>query len=382
MEVMGKIDQGVVSIEKDGRIVFTVDLSGRFIFYTDGNATYRRSLENKFLKITHNGNTRKLEQIPDDQAREIANSAYDFLRSSHDSLPEEIREAVSPFLDMNYEKLVLDAEKMKIIYGGDIPIVPPDQYFPVYVQAETGCSWNKCTFCRLYRDRTYGVRSLEDFSKHLHSIKEFFGKGLAARRSVFMGDANAVNIDQKVLLQMLDMIQSEFNLPIFSFVDAISTQKKKSEIHFQEMREHGLKRVYIGLESGDPGILRIFNKLMNVSEAINLVNKIKGSGINVGIILMAGAGGKKFYRNHIDNTASVISQMDLGKGDIIYISPMYEYEDTEYYKVAQDLGILSQDEKMKQIDELKAKIREEFQEFNGKPLECPIAPYDIMEAVY
>jgi len=382
MDVKGKVDQGIVSIEKDNRIVFTLDLSGRFIFYTDGDATYRRSLENKFLRIKHIANRRVVEPLSEDDGRRIAEAAYSFLRSAYDDLPQDLKDSVSEGLDMNYEKLSKDAAKIRDIYGGDIPIVPPDQYFPVYVQAEIGCSWNRCTFCRLYKDRNYGVRSLEDFAAHLHKIKDFFGKGLSARKSVFVGDANAVNIDQKLLLQMLDMITNEFNLPIFSFVDAITTQKRKSEMQFQEMHDHGLKRVYIGLESGDPNVLRIFNKLMNVSEAINLVNKIKGSGINVGIILMAGAGGKKYSRDHVENTASVISQMELGKGDIIYISPMYEYEDTEYYDMTKDLGILSAEEKEKQIQDLKARIREEFHDFNGKALEAPIAPYDLMEAVY
>ncbi|KAA8923214.1 MAG: B12-binding domain-containing radical SAM protein [Thermoplasma sp.] len=371
-----------MSIESDNRIVFTVDLAGRFIFYTDGDATYRRSLENRFLRIKHVGSRRVVEQISEDDGRRIAETAYSFLRSAYDDLPQDLKDAASGFLDMNYEKLVIDSAKMREIYGGEVPIVPPDQYFPIYVQAETGCSWNRCTFCRLYRDRSYGVRSIDDFAEHIHRIKDFFGNGIAARKSVFVGDANAVNIDQKTLLQMLDMIRSEFNLPIFSFVDAITTQKRKSEIQFQEMRDHGLKRVYIGLESGDPGVLRIFNKLMNVSEAINLVNKIKGSGINVGIILMAGAGGKKYSKSHVENTASVISQMDLGKGDIIYISPMYEYEDTEYYGLTKDLGIMTAEEKEAQIQELRSRIREEFQDFNGRQLDAPIAPYDLMEAVY
>ncbi|WP_297025880.1 radical SAM protein [Thermoplasma sp.] len=382
MDVKGKLDQGILSIESDNRIVFTVDLAGRFIFYTDGDATYRRSLENRFLRIKHVGSRRVVEQISEDDGRRIAETAYSFLRSAYDDLPQDLKDAASGFLDMNYEKLVIDSAKMREIYGGEVPIVPPDQYFPIYVQAETGCSWNRCTFCRLYRDRSYGVRSIDDFAEHIHRIKDFFGNGIAARKSVFVGDANAVNIDQKTLLQMLDMIRSEFNLPIFSFVDAITTQKRKSEIQFQEMRDHGLKRVYIGLESGDPGVLRIFNKLMNVSEAINLVNKIKGSGINVGIILMAGAGGKKYSKSHVENTASVISQMDLGKGDIIYISPMYEYEDTEYYGLTKDLGIMTAEEKEAQIQELRSRIREEFQDFNGRQLDAPIAPYDLMEAVY
>ncbi|MGC8609284.1 MAG: radical SAM protein, partial [Thermoplasmata archaeon] len=261
-------------------------------------------------------------------------------------------------------------------------IIPPDQYFSVYLQVTRGCYWNRCTFCRLYKDRDYHIKDIQEFKDHLNSVKEYFGSGLKSRRTVFLGDANAVNIDQKLLISILDTVKDDLGLPVYSFIDAISTQKKKGETDFEEMARHGLKRVYLGMESGSPEVLRLLNKLMNVSEAINMVNKIKSSGMDIGLIVMAGAGGKKYYGDHVESTASVISQMDLGKGDIIYISPIIEYEDAEYFKISGELGTLSDDEKEKQSEDLKKSISEAFKDMNNREIGIPIVKYDLREAIY
>ncbi|BAB60107.1 oxygen-independent coproporphyrinogen III oxidase [Thermoplasma volcanium GSS1] len=382
MDTNGKIENGIISVEKDNKIVFTLDLSGRFLFYDNGDATYRRSLDNKFLRLKHTESGRSVELVDKEAGNKIADEAYNFLGSIAEDLPQELSIYARRFSSLNHEFLEEDAKKLHGIYGMSVPIVPPDQYFPVYIQAEKGCSWNRCTFCKLYRDRDYMVRLPDEFKEHVRQVKDYFGEGLSARKTVFLGDANAVNLEQKTLLSYLDLIKEEFGLPVYAFVDAISTQKRKSEMHFREMKDHGLKRVYLGLESGDPGVLRLLNKMMNLSEAINLVNQIKDAGLNIGIILMAGAGGRKFYENHVKNTASVISQMDLGRGDIIYISPIYEFDDADYYNISKGLGSLDDNEKEKQIGDLKTSIYETYQDMNGKKLEAPIVKYDLKEAIY
>lgn len=383
--IHGKIDNGILSVERNSRDVVTFDLEGRLIYYTADGKTYRRSLENKFIRLAWDGKDRIVEDMSAEEASALVNEAYSLAQDLSSSVEDkQISAALSELEGRDWNWLVEDAEKMRHIYGSSIPIIPPDQYFSLYLQLSKGCAWNKCTFCKLYQDRKYDAKDLEAFEKHLQEIKNFFGKGLESRHGVFMGDANAINVDQKILISALDKIKEELNLPVYSFVDAFTTPKKKKMMHYEEMRKHGLKRVYIGLESGSAKVLHLLNKLMNVSEVLNMVNNLKMSGIGVGLIIMTGAGGHKYWKDHVIETASILSQMDLSKGDMIYLSPMVEYEDLDYQRIAkdQDLGILSDEEKKKQADELSSAVKESFQDVSGRPLEVPIARYDLREAIY
>jgi len=57
---------------------------------------------------------------------------------------------------------------------------------------------------------------------------------------------------------------------------------------------------------------------------------VKEAGINVGVIVMAGIGGEKYALEHIDETVAVLKAMELGMGDILYISDFLIHPDSEY----------------------------------------------------
>lgn len=383
--ILGKVDKGLVGVERGGKDVVTFDLEGRLIYYTTDGKTYRRSLENRFIRLAWEGKKRIVEEIKENESNKIVDSAYSLAADLSSKVDDpKLAEALEKVGTKNWNWLVEDSKKMHSIYNNSIPIIPPDQYYSIYLQLTKGCAWNKCTFCKLYQDRQYSVKDLESFKDHVKRIKDFFGEGLHSRRGLFLGDANAINVDQKLLIDALDVVKNEFHLPVYSFIDAFTTPKKKNLRHFEEMKRHGLTRVYIGLESGSPKVLRLLNKLMNVSEILNLVNNLKAAGIGVGIILMVGAGGYKFEKEHIEDTANVISQMDLGIGDIIYLSPLFEYDDLEYHKITkeQGIGILTDEEKADQIDRLSNKIKDAYLETNGRALEIPVSKYDLRESIY
>jgi radical SAM superfamily enzyme YgiQ (UPF0313 family) len=374
---MLKIEKGIASMS-DGKRVLVVDMSGRLLIYSNGKETFRRSLFNQFLKVGYKNGERIAILLSEKEAKLVTHEAYEFL--------SEFKQDLVSFLtnveNLGWEFLQEDFMKLLKIYKGPVPIVPPDQYFPVYVQITVGCAWNKCTFCHLYKDKQYQVIEEKELIEMIKELIDYFGPSLASRRSVFLGDANALLINFEKLVKYLKIINGVFKLPVYSFVDAFLTPKKFTKQNIETLKKLGIERVYFGVESGSKRVLELLNKPIQVEEAVEFINAFKKSGINVGLIFLAGAGGKEYWEEHVRESSKFISRITLDRKDIIYVSPLHEYRDLPYWEMLKKFGKLSPKEKLEQFHLMKHSIYEEYYRVNKKELQAPVVLYDITESVY
>ncbi len=95
------------------------------------------------------------------------------------------------------------------------------------------------------------------------------------------------------------------------------------------------------------------------------------------MILLIGAGGKKYYREHVKESLKILNLMPLDRRDIIYLSRLKIFPESAYAElsVKYHLKNLTQEEMDKQILEVIDGLK--FGE--KKPI---IAEYDINEFVY
>jgi len=203
---------------------------------------------------------------------------------------------------------------------GPVGVLPPDQYLSLVVRITEGCSWDACTFCSLYEGTPFRARTREEVARHVAALREYFGESIALRRSVFLGDANALCLSADRLLPLLDLVAGAFpGRPLYSFVDAW-TGSRKAGAQWRACRDRGLRRVYVGLETGDPDLLARLGKPGSPQDAVGLVASLHGAGVSAGVIVLLGAGGEAFSSAHARRTADVLEEMDLGPDDIVYFS--------------------------------------------------------------
>jgi hypothetical protein len=201
-----------------------------------------------------------------------------------------------------------------------VTILPPDQYLALVVRLTEGCSWDACTFCSLYDGVPFRARTRDEVARHVAALREYFGTSIALRRSVFLGDATALCLSPERLLPLLDVVAEAFPArPLFSFVDAW-TGSRKGEAPWRVYRERGLRRVYVGLETGDAPLLARLGKAGAPGDAVRLVASLRESGVAAGVIVLLGAGGAAHAASHERETAAALGAMDLGPGDIVYFS--------------------------------------------------------------
>jgi len=405
--------QDSTTISLDEEIVYSFDLEGRLLSAWQDNQTYIRTLDNRIIKKWHEPSPmdtwKSIQELGELEIENVLGRVYRTARDLADQLesrelflkgdPKErtkLQTAASQCLRQittwDVARYKLDRLNFQKVYS-PVSILPPDQYYALVLQATVGCHWNRCTFCDFYRDVRFHIRTAEEFLEHLKAVRAFIGEGIRLRKSIFLGDANALVTPQELLLVIFDLVQQEFpntggatpstshdsifGRGIYSFLD-VFTGEKKSLHDFQELKARNLKRVYVGIETGSDELLKFLNKPATSAQALEVVSAIKDSGINVGIIILAGVGGNRYFESHVLETADLLNALHLGRGDLVYFSPLWDNEGSEYLLRAAEAGIrpLTSEEKRSQV----ATIRSGLHFIEGQ--EPKFALYDIREFVY
>jgi radical SAM superfamily enzyme YgiQ (UPF0313 family) len=331
-------------------ISYSFDHAGRLLSLFRDDRSVQRTLDHRLLVREPAGTERRHELEAGESARLLA-SVFDDLRALVALLPllalaaddrQQVDAALRLVLAFGPDRLAADGDAFRQLYK-PVSILPPDQYLALVLQATEGCSWNRCTFCGLYRDRPFRVHSLETFRAHCLAVREFFGAGLSLRRGIFLADANALVLPQPRLVSLLSLAQEFFALPegprpVFSFVSAFDVLRKTPD-DWAALHALGLRRAYIGLETGSDVLLRFLNKPGEVSDAIDAVRGLRAGGVAVGVILMAGIGGDRYAAEHVTRSIDTLAAMDLGPDDQVYISTYVSAPDTEYQYQATVVGI-------------------------------------------
>jgi hypothetical protein len=348
------MQRAFLTIAENLRQIYSFDADGRFLVgFLDG-INYRRGLDNTVLKTEP-----ATPQMPKHSQHLSEQEGSDLLASIIGRVarirpyldadaPPGLLEWLDHILAWDVERLRVERATFNRIYR-PISILPPDQYLALVLQAAEGCSWNRCTFCTFYHDRRFRIKPPDEFRHHARQVRQLLGESLALRKSVFLADANALIIPQPRLRELLRIVHEEFPIGaarseggaalqgIYSFLDIFGAEKK-TLTDYRELREYGVRRIYIGLETGDDMLFALLNKPGSPGECIEAVQTIKEAGIDVGVIVLAGAGGDLFAAHHVEHSLAALDAMGLGSGDIIYLSPMHMSGDEEYVQQMRERG--------------------------------------------
>ena len=272
------------------------------------------------------------------------------------------------------ERLLAERERFTAVYR-PISILPPDQYLSIVLQATEGCTWNRCTFCTFYQDRPFRTKTEEEFARHTEGVRAFLGKGALMRKGLFLADGNALALAQRRIEPLLAIAREIFpGHALYSFID-LYTGERRSAAEWRRLAALGLKRVYIGMETGLDELLRFLNKPGSCEELVQFVADLKKAGVAVGLIAMVGVGGKEYAQEHAEATLGALARMPLGHGDLVYLSPFVEQPGSAYVERRAEAGITPL---------LESEIEEELARWakDIRKLGLKAARYDIREFLY
>ena len=184
---------------------------------------------------------------------------------------------------------------------------PPGERRSFLVQATIGCSHNGCTFCGMYKSKKYRVRPMDDI---LWDIRETAGLYNNQFEKVFLCDGDAIAMPTEDLLTILKEIKRDFPRCrlISTYAGPISTLKKTPE-ELKLLREEGLGRAYLGIETGMDRLLKSVNKGVDRAEMLRAGINLREAGIDLWGIVLIGLGGKPLSRDNARETAAIVNEM-------------------------------------------------------------------------
>ena len=193
-------------------------------------------------------------------------------------------------------------------YDSDLLYRPPGEWKSYLLQCTIGCSNNKCTFCGMYKDKKFRIRPVEDILEDIDMALDYYGPRV---ERVFLMDGDAIVMKTADLLKVLQKLYGTFpRLEKVTVYAGPRSTLTKSLDELKELRQAGLSRAYLGVESGSDAVLDFIHKGCTTQQMLKAGQNLVESGIDlwVTVILgMTGQGGD--WEEHILSTAKMINEM-------------------------------------------------------------------------
>ena len=229
------------------------------------------------------------------------------------------------------------------------PIRPPNEARSLLLRITRNCPWNQCLFCPVYKKRKFSLRSVEEIKQDIQAARDMvddvtalswklgnrgivndqvisavFRSGNYSEnyRSVagwlyygtgacFLQDADNLIMKTVDLVEVLRFLRKK--LPEIKRVTTYTrsrTAVRKSAAALREIREAGLDRVHVGLETGYDPLLKLMKKGVSAAQQGEAGRKMVAAGLELSEYVMPGLGGQEMWREHAVETAKVLNQIN------------------------------------------------------------------------
>jgi len=191
--------------------------------------------------------------------------------------------------------------------GYDYPLYrPPSEANSIIFQVTLGCSFNKCSFCNMYRTKEYSERPWEEIKSEIDLVS----KSYPQTEKIFLADGDALNLSTSRLIQILDYLKGNFpNLKRISCYAMPKNLLQKSYDDLKQLNGRGLNMFYVGIETGHDVVLKKITKGATAKSIVDACRRAKKSGFILSCMVILGIGGKKYSIEHITQTAKVVSEV-------------------------------------------------------------------------
>ena len=230
------------------------------------------------------------------------------------------------------------------------PIRPPSEARSLLLRPTRNCPWNKCAFCHTYKGTRFELRPVDEIKRDIDAARDLadavrelswkLGQGgevndavisyvfgnegffsdtfrhVAAwlyfgGKTAFLQDADTLIMKTDDLVEILRYLRGKF--PAIERITSYCrsrTAGHKSVDDLRRIREAGLVRIHVGLESGCDEVLAFIRKGATAADHVKGGKRIVEAGISLCEYVMPGLGGRSRSREHAVETARVLNEIN------------------------------------------------------------------------
>ena len=204
---------------------------------------------------------------------------------------------------------------------------PPSEAHSLLIQCTIGCPHNRCTFCGMYKDKKFRIRSVMDIKQDLDAARECYGSQV---QSLFLPDGNTILMKTSELVDVLTYARELFpHLSRITMYGSAQYLNLKSPLELQALREAGLDRIHSGLESGDDVTLQNICKGSTAAEIVSAGKKVVDADMELSEYVLIGIAGAGRTREHAEESARVINAI---KPQFIRLRTLIPIPETPLYE--------------------------------------------------
>jgi radical SAM superfamily enzyme YgiQ (UPF0313 family) len=182
---------------------------------------------------------------------------------------------------------------------------PPSEAYSLIVQATIGCAHNDCTFCSMFKDKTFRVRPVSEVLEDLEWARGAYREV----RRIFLADGDALALSTGKLMIILGKIRELF--PETERVGIYGSPQdvlKKTPDELKALLAAGVGIIYIGAESGSDEVLKAVKKGADAAGIIEAIRKIEDAGVRASVTFISGLAGVDGWQDHAIMTGRMISE--------------------------------------------------------------------------
>ena len=197
---------------------------------------------------------------------------------------------------------------------------PPPEARSALLEVSVGCSYGKCTFCRLAN----GEIPLQLVSPHVlsYNLAEMAEQGESAERMFLTGE-NVLAFKTQYLLDVFALVQSYLpQIREFAMYARADDILRKTDEQLEKLRLAGLHTVYVGVESGNAQVLSLCKKGETPELIVDQLLRLDRIGIQYGLSSILGLGGKTLWEQHAKDTAALYNRVYPRSVRVMTLTPM------------------------------------------------------------
>jgi radical SAM superfamily enzyme YgiQ (UPF0313 family) len=160
----------------------------------------------------------------------------------------------------------------------------------------------------MYKHLMFQRRPVEDVRQDIDTAASLYRDDV---RTVFIGDSNSPSIKTADFVAILGHLYTAF--PRIERVTSYARAKtllKKPQDELRQLRQAGLTRLHVGLETGCGELLKKIEKGVAPEELVHGCCKAKEAGFELSLYVLLGLGGELLSEAHARDTAAVLNRID------------------------------------------------------------------------